>query len=88
MDDFLSNFPELNGISPEKLEFIMNFANKDKPKNMNDAMPFLIANMNLAKKSNISFSDSEVRLIVEILTRDLPQEEQVKVKRITTMLRK
>ncbi len=86
MDDSLFNNPIFQGMDPAKLNFIMQFASKDKPKNMNEAMPFLMANMNLAKKENISFSSSEVQLIAEILCRDLPEQEQAKVKRILAML--
>lgn len=86
MDEFLRNNPLLNGIDPAKLNFILNFASKDKPKNMKDAMPFLIANMNLAKKDNIQFSNSEIHLIADILCKDLSPAEQEKVKRIMSML--
>lgn len=86
MDDFLRNNPLLNGMNPEKLSFIMNFASKDKPKNMKDAMPFLLANMNIAKKENIQFSNSEIRLIADILCKDLSSTEKEKVQRIMSML--
>ena len=86
MDDFLRNNPLLNGMDSEKLEFIMNFASKEKPKNMRDAMPFLIANMNIAKKENIQFSNSEIRLIADILCKDLSPNEKEKVHRIMSML--
>ena len=86
MDNFLLNNPAFQGMDPEKLQFIMNFASKDKPKNMKDAMPFLIANMNLAKKQNINFSNKEVHLIADILCKDLSPEEQSKIKRIMSML--
>lgn len=85
MNDFLRNNPLLNGMDSEKLEFIMNFASKDKPKNMRDAMPFLIANMNIAKKENIQFSNSEIRLIADILCKDLSPTEKEKVQRIMSM---
>lgn len=86
MDNFILNHPAFQGMDPEKLKFIMNFASKDKPKNMKDAMPFLIANMNSAKKQNINFSNKEVHLIADILCKDLPPEEQSKVKHIMSML--
>lgn len=86
MDQNFANHPLLNGMDAEKLEFIMNFAQKDKPANMKDAMPFLLANMNLAKKQNIHFSKPEIQLIAEILTRDLPQAEKNKVNRIMSMM--
>jgi len=86
MDDFLLNNPALRGIDPVKLNFIMNFAQKSKPQNMKDAMPFLMANMSQAKKENIQFSNSEVQLIAEILTKDFSPEEKAKVKRIMSMM--
>lgn len=86
MDEFLRNNPLLNGMDPVKLNFILNFAAKDKPKSMKDAMPFLMANMNMAKKDHIQFSNSEIRLIADILSKDLSPEEQAKVKRIMSML--
>jgi len=88
MDDILSNNPLLKGMDPQKLQFIMNFANKDKPANMKDAMPFLLANMNLAKRQNIHFSNPEIQLIAEILSKDLPPSEKAKVNRIMSMMMK
>lgn len=86
MDDLLRNNPALMGMAPDKLKFIMEFAGKDKPQNMKDAMPFLMANMGLAKKQNINFSNSEVHLIAELLCKDLPENEKAKVQKIMTML--
>lgn len=86
MDDFLFHNPIFQGMNPEKLNFIMQFANKEKPKNMNEAMPFLLANMNQAKQQNIQFSNTEVSLIAELLCRDLPAAEQEKVKKIMAMM--
>ena len=86
MDDLLRNNPALLGMDPEKLKFIMEFAGKDKPQNIKDAMPFLMANMGLAKKQNINFSNSEVHLIADLLCKDLPEEEKAKVQKIMTLL--
>lgn len=87
MDDFLLNNPALAGMDPVKLQFIMEFASKSKPQNMKDAMPFLVANMNMAKKQNIQFSNSEISLIADLLCANLSKEEQQKVKRIMSMLK-
>lgn len=86
LDDFLRNNPLLNEMDSAKLNFILDFAAKDKPKNMRDAMPFLIANMNVAKKDNIQFSNSEIHLIADILCKDLSPAEQEKVKRIMSIM--
>jgi hypothetical protein len=74
------------GMDPVKLQFITEFINKTKPQNMKDAMPFLIANMNLAKKKNINFSKTEIQLIADILCQNLSPQEQQKVKQIMSML--
>jgi len=86
LEDFLLNNPALLGMDPVKLQFILDFAKKDKPTNMKDAMPFLLANMNIAKKENINFTNSEVQLIADLLCKDLPSEEQAKVKRIMSIM--
>jgi hypothetical protein len=75
-------------MDPLKLQFIMNFAQKEKPKNMKEAMPFLLANMNLAKKQNINFTNPEIQLIAEILSKDLPDSEKTKVNKIMSMMLK
>ena len=86
MDNLLNNNPLLNGMDPQKLEFLMNFAQKEKPENMKDAMPFLLANMNIAKNQNINFSKPEIQLIVELLSKDLSPAEQAKINRIMSMI--
>ncbi len=86
MDEILKNNPALLGMDPAKLAFIMEFSQKSKPQSMKDAMPFLMANMNLAKKQNIEFSNSEIHLIADLLCANLSEEEQQKVKKIMAML--
>lgn len=73
-------------MDPLKLKFLMNFAQTEKPVNISQAMPFLLANMNQAKKQNIRFSNEEICLITEILTKDFSEEEKKKVKKIMSMM--
>ena len=75
-------------MEKDKLDFILNFAQKEKPTNMKDAMPFLLANMNLAKKKNIRFTNPEIQLIAEILTKDLSPAEKNKAHRIMSLMLK
>ena len=86
MNDFFSNNPILHGMDPVKIQFLKNFSAKDKPKNMKDAIPFLMANMHLAKKDNIQFTNSETQLLIELLSKDLSKEEQTKIKNIMSLL--
>ncbi|MBR4026507.1 MAG: hypothetical protein IKJ01_02965 [Lachnospiraceae bacterium] len=75
-------------MDPLKLQFLMNFAQTEKPANISQAMPFLLANMNQAKKQNLNFSNSEIHLIADILIKDLPEADKAKVKKIMTMMGK
>lgn len=86
MEQSFENNPLLKGMDPEKLKFIMEFANKSKPTNMNDAMPFLMANLTSAKNKNINFSKAEVSLIADILCKNLSEQEKNKVQKIMSML--
>lgn len=86
LEDILLSNPAFQSMDKEKLEFIMNFANMDKPSNMNAAMPFLMAQMNQAKKQNISFSKPEITLLCEILSKDLPPAEKEKVDKMMKLL--
>lgn len=88
MDDMLKGNPLLNGMDPEKLNFLMNFAQKEKPTRMQDAMPFLLANMNHAKSQNINFSKPEIQLIAELLSKDLSPSEKNKINRIMSIMLK
>lgn len=48
--DFLNNNPLLADMSPEKLQFLMNFATAKKPTDIKEMMPFLLSAMNSANQ--------------------------------------
>ncbi len=86
MDSSIFNNPAFSGMSPEKMQFLLSFAQKDKPTNMKDIMPFLLANMRQAKDQNLDFSKPEVSLICDLLSKDLPPQEQQRVKQLMSLL--
>ena len=43
--DFLNNNPLLADMSPEKLQFLMNFATAKKPTDIKEMMPFLLLSL-------------------------------------------
>lgn len=86
MDSSFFNNPAFSGMSPEKLQFLMAFAQKDKPTNMKEVMPFLMANMRQAKDANLDFTKPEIQIISELLCKDLPKEEQERVKKVMSLL--
>ncbi len=86
-NNILGNNPMLANISPEKLQFLMNFAGSKKPVEMKDMMPFLLATMNSAKSKNIQFSDAETDLLVSVLKQNMSPEEAEKADKILKLMR-
>lgn len=85
--NLFGNNPTLANISPEKLQFLMNFAGSKKPADMKDMMPFLLATMNSAKSRNIQFSESETDLLVSVLKQNMSPEEAEKADKIIKLMR-
>lgn len=83
-NNLFQNHPEFNNLSPEKLAFLMNFANSKKPTQLQEMMPFLMSSLSQAKKENIQFTSSESDLLIELLKQNLPAED---VKKVDMMLR-
>ena len=82
--DFLNNNPLLADMSPEKLQFLMNFATAKKPTDIKEMMPFLLSAMNSAKSNNIQFSEPETDLLFQILKQNMSAEESAKYHCIET----
>lgn len=86
LEELLSNYPELLGMDKDKLDFILEFAQKEKPKNTREAIPFLLAYMNRAKKLKLNFTKPEVRFISEILMKDMRPEEKQRIQKALDMM--
>ena len=86
-NNFFQNNPAFQNLPPEKLAFLMNFANAKKPIQMNEMMPFLMSSMNQAKKENIQFTPSESDLLVEVLKQGLPPTEAKKVDMVMQLMK-
>ena len=86
-NNIFQNNPAFHNLSPEKLAFLMNFANSKKPTQIQEMMPFLMSSMNQAKKENIQFTPSESDLLIEILKQNLSPEEAHKVDMMMRIIR-
>lgn len=86
-NDFLTNNPLLQGMSPEKIQFLTNFANSAKPTDMKDMMPFLLTATNFAKQNHIQFNDAETNLLVTILKQNMSPEEAAKADKILALMK-
>lgn len=85
--DFLENNPLLSNMSPEKLQFLMNFATSEKPTDMKQMMPFLLSTINTAKANNIQFTDPETELLITILKQNMSEEESQKADKIIQLMK-
>lgn len=82
------NHPAFANLTPEKLNFLINFANMKKPTQMHEMMPFLMSSMKQAQKENIQFTSNETDLLIEILKQNLSPEESKKVDMVLSMLKR
>lgn len=80
------NNPLLKEMAPEKLQFLMNFANTKKPASMQEMMPFLLSFANTAKSNNIQFSNSETELLINLLKQNLSPQEAAKADKIIQLM--
>lgn len=87
MDPSIFSNPAFSNMSQEKLQFLMSFAQKEKPMNMKDVMPFLLSNMRQAKEQNLDFTKPEIEILCELLSKDLPPDQQQKVKMLMKLMK-
>lgn len=86
-NNFFQNNPAFANLTPEKIQFLSNFANAKKPTQMQEMMPFLMASMNQAKKENIQFTPSEADLLIELLKQNLSPAEAKKADMILQFMK-
>lgn len=85
--DFLKNNANFANISPEKMNFLMNFAAQNKSGNAQDMSNMIMGAVNNAKQAGISFTPNETDLIVEVLKQNMSPEEQRKADQILMLMR-
>ena len=86
-NDIFQNNPLLQNMAPEKLQFLMNFASSQKPTDIKEMMPFLLATMNSAKANNIQFTDPETELLITVLKQNMSEEESAKADKIIQLMK-
>ena len=85
--NLFQNNKAFQNLTPEKLQFLLNFANMKKPTKTQEMLPFLLASMNQAKKENIQFSQPETDLLIEVLKQNLSKEECEKIDKIMNIMK-
>lgn len=85
--DFLKNNANLSDISPEKLNFLMQFAAQNKTGNAKEMSNMIMGAVNSAKQEGIQFTPNETDMIIEILKQNMSPEEQRKADQILMLMR-
>lgn len=84
--NILANNPVFQKMSKDKKEFINAFDQSEKPKNINQALPFLMKYKTLAQKKQIHFDKDESDLLVKLLCQSLPEKERLQIERALRLL--
>ena len=85
--DFLKGNPALNDISPEKLQFLMDFASNNADTKDAKSMASTVMNAaNNAKQNGMTFSSTETTLLIELLKQNMSEAERVKADKMLQMM--
>lgn len=85
--DFLKGNPALNDISPEKLQFLMDFASNNTDTKDAKSMASTIMNAaSNAKQNGMTFSNTETTLLIELLKQNMSEAERVKADKMLQMM--
>ena len=85
--DFLKGNPALNDISPEQLQFLMDFASNNTDTKDAKSMASTVMNAaNNAKQNGMTFSNTETTLLIELLKQNMSEAERVKADKMLQMM--
>ena len=75
-------------MHPVKIEVMKELAENMTGKELKDAAPLLMAATKKLKQHNQSFTQEEIRVVMEILTKDMNPQEKAKVEMMKNLIRK
>ena len=75
-------------MHPVKIEVMKELAENMTGKELKDAAPLLMAATKKLKQHNQSFTQEEIRVLMEILTKDMNPQEKAKVEMRKNLIRK
>ncbi|MBO5371487.1 MAG: hypothetical protein J6A75_02090 [Lachnospiraceae bacterium] len=85
--DFFKNNANFKDISPEKINFLMQFAAQNKTGDAKQMSNMIMGAVNAAKQEGIQFTPNETDLIIEVLKQNMSPEEQRKADQILMLMR-
>ena len=83
----LKNHPDLQGISQEKLDFLMLFSKAPLPRSTQELSKKFMEAMAFAQKQNLVFNQAESSVLIEILKSQLSPQDQQRADKLIFMMR-
>lgn len=83
----ISDLLKQGNISPEKLNFLMQFANQKHSNNAKEMASELSKAASTAKNEGIEFSDTERDMMIEILKQSMSEEERKKTDMLLAIMK-
>jgi hypothetical protein len=80
------NNDSLKGIDIQKVMLLQELLGKSKGKNSNEMLPFLMAASKQANSKGLNFTKDEIKLITNVLKKDMTPEEQAKTAKMLAIL--
>lgn len=77
----------LKNMHPMKVQIIRELEKKAAGKGMKSMMPLIMEAMQKLKANNLSFSQEEVSVLLEIMTKDMSSEEKQRVEMMKQVVR-
>ncbi|MDD6213026.1 MAG: hypothetical protein PUB22_07810 [Clostridiales bacterium] len=76
-----------DGMSPEKVQFLIQMMGQMKGKSSTDLLSFLLSAGSSAQKNGMDFSDQETQHILEILNPNMTPEEKKRIEMMRNLSR-
>lgn len=86
-DDSWMKNPALGGIDPAKLQMLASLADQAQGKKQNELLPFLMAAASQTQKNNMSFQQSEMDAIIEVMKMGKSPQEIQQIDRLCALIR-
>jgi len=80
------NNDALKGIDIQKMMLLQELLGNNKGKTTNEMLPILMAASKKANSKGLNFSKDEIKLIVNVLKKDMSPEEQAKTTKLLSIL--
>ncbi len=80
------NNPAFKDIDAKKLAILVELMNNSEGKKMQDLIPVIMSANSKLNSMGLKFSNDETNLMMDLLTKDMSEDEKQKVNKMKTMI--